>query len=223
MINYFSILSHIRLLATTVACYLVGLFYSFGVMKSINLVISEGWGASIAGTILLSLTLLLIAITLMPLQDPEKGFLWSHFFIITCLTTIFLVKITIVYFIVWEMRLIPISIIILGWGYQPERSVAFIYIFIYTFSSAVPLIVILIWRGGCLGRWVFQLGANTVPGVINTGSSIRLIITTMVRLAMLVKFPMYGLHYWLPKAHVEAPVTGSIILAGLLLKLGGFG
>ena len=63
------------------------------------------------------------------------------------LVFIFLFKNSVLYFAFAEIRLIPISLIILGWGYQPERSLAFIYMFIYTFCSALPLLLVLLIIG----------------------------------------------------------------------------
>lgn len=157
-------------------------------------------------------------------QNPDSNYLHTHLSILICLLLIFTIKITILYFILWEVSLIPISLIILGWGYQPERSNAFMYIFIYTFVSAVPLLLILIFVRSSINMWIFQLEINILPITIKikstSFSTLMVLITTV---SILVKFPLYYLHFWLPKAHVEAPLNGSMILAGLLLKLGGFG
>lgn len=115
------------------------------------------------------------------------------------------------------MNLIPISLIIMGWGYQPERVKAFWYIFIYTVGASIPLLVSLVYfQVKKLWHFFFQLSLIRVRKE-GTWLSVGFL------LAFLVKFPLYGLHLWLPKAHVEAPVGGSMILAGLMLKLGGFG
>ena len=114
------------------------------------------------------------------------------------------------------MSLIPIFIIILGWGYQPERILASIVMFFYTISASLPLLLCLI----CL---INSAGSLNYSCILLSDFNRRAGISLFLVLGFLVKLPCFGFHLWLPKAHVEAPVIGSIILAGVLLKLGGFG
>nr|BDL61449.1 NADH dehydrogenase subunit 4 [Ilyograpsus nodulosus] len=123
-----------------------------------------------------------------------------------------------VFYISFEMSLIPTLILILGWGYQPERIQAGIYMLFYTLSMSLPLLVSLLFmyeKNGTL--------TMSVVDMILEFNYISVIWYFSTVMAFLVKLPMYVFHLWLPKAHVEAPVAGSMILAGVLLKLGGYG
>nr|YP_009351607.1 NADH dehydrogenase subunit 4 [Hirtitermes hirtiventris]AQP30057.1 NADH dehydrogenase subunit 4 [Hirtitermes hirtiventris] len=120
------------------------------------------------------------------------------------------------FYIFFESSLIPTLFLILGWGYQPERIQAGIYLLFYTLLASLPLLVGILYVYKSLGSLcIFLLGGSSylVGG---------LFYVCMV-FAFLVKMPMFMVHLWLPKAHVEAPVSGSMILAGVLLKLGGYG
>ena len=122
------------------------------------------------------------------------------------------------FFLIFELSIIPIFIIILGWGYQPEKLKAAYALFFFTALIASPLLVIRIYlyfQSYNLIRFNWQ----PIVGV-RFYSSVQSIILIA---GFLVKLPIYGAHLWLPLAHVEAPVYGSMILAGILLKLGGIG
>ena len=120
------------------------------------------------------------------------------------------------FYILFECRVIPVLFLILGWGYQPERVRAGIYILFYTIFASFPLLLIILL---CEDKGLYCFNLNVFfSGVFFQGVFLILIIG-----AFLVKFPMYATHLWLPKAHVEAPVAGSMLLAGVILKLGGYG
>nr|QPK42068.1 NADH dehydrogenase subunit 4 [Zhengitettix curvispinus] len=118
------------------------------------------------------------------------------------------------FYLFFEFSMLPTLLLILGWGYQPERVSAGMYLILYTFTASLPLLVVLLWLDICYGSLNYVL-------TFNMGYSMYFYLSMIM--AFLVKFPLYMFHLWLPKAHVEAPVSGSMILAGVLLKLGGYG
>nr|AVN67870.1 NADH dehydrogenase subunit 4 [Therea petiveriana] len=120
------------------------------------------------------------------------------------------------FYLFFEGSLIPTLFLILGWGYQPERLQAGIYLLFYTLLASLPLLVGILFCYVCINNLSFFFLNDSY---FFTG---WLFYLCMI-FAFLVKMPMFIVHLWLPKAHVEAPVSGSMILAGVLLKLGGYG
>nr|URX54105.1 NADH dehydrogenase subunit 4 [Neotermes sp. 4 AB-2022a] len=119
------------------------------------------------------------------------------------------------FYLFFESSLIPTVFIILGWGYQPERLQAGIYLLFYTLLASLPMLVGIFYVYGVMySTSFFLLWGNEF---LNSFFYLCMIF------AFLVSMPMFLVHLWLPKAHVEAPVSGSMILAGVLLKLGGYG
>ena len=138
--------------------------------------------------------------------------------IILCLT--FMSHNIIIFYIFFEASLIPTLLLILGWGYQPERLQARIYLILYTVTASLPLLISLI----LIYHSPVNLSITLIYWeIIKISQKLYIIWWIVTILAFLTKIPLYILHLWLPKAHVEAPVAGSIILAGILLKLGRYG
>nr|QOD97991.1 NADH dehydrogenase subunit 4 [Columbina picui] len=125
------------------------------------------------------------------------------------------------FYISFEATLIPTLILITRWGNQPERLSAGIYLLFYTLISSLPLLITILYLHMKIGTLHLTMLKLSHPTLNNSWTD--LLCTLALLTAFMVKAPLYGLHLWLPKAHVEAPIAGSMLLAALLLKLGGYG
>nr|YP_009339313.1 NADH dehydrogenase subunit 4 [Pallaseopsis kessleri]APL97203.1 NADH dehydrogenase subunit 4 [Pallaseopsis kessleri] len=141
-------------------------------------------------------------------------------FLVSCVLVLgffllsFYVSDFIFFYVGFEACLVPFFFLILGWGYQPERSQAGIYMVFYTLFGSLPLFAMLLIFCSCSSGYM-----HLTSGCFVMDSYFFIFLTG----AFLVKFPIYSMHLWLLKAHVEAPLAGSMILAGVMLKLGGYG
>nr|AWI62645.1 NADH dehydrogenase subunit 4 [Epimeria frankei] len=175
---------------------------------------SLSWG-------LIVLSIWVVCLCLMGSCKVLNNKLMEYMFSLAMLSLLFFLVLSfsvsnlIYFYISFECSLIPIFFLILGWGYQPERSQAGFYFIFYTLFGSLPLFYIIL-------SWFWENGSCYMH-TLGEGQVISMVSGIFMVGAFLVKFPIYGAHLWLLKAHVEAPVAGSMILAGVLLKLGGYG
>nr|YP_010999250.1 NADH dehydrogenase subunit 4 [Rheocricotopus emeiensis]WPM93096.1 NADH dehydrogenase subunit 4 [Rheocricotopus emeiensis] len=149
------------------------------------------------------------------LNNYSNYFLFLVLFLLLMLFLTFSTYNLFLFYLYFESSLIPTLFLILGWGYQPERIQAGMYLLFYTLLASLPLLLTIFY----IYSYSFTLN---IFMLMNYSFLNNLFYFAMI-FAFLVKMPMFLVHLWLPKAHVEAPVSGSMILAGVLLKLGGYG
>nr|AHZ34685.1 NADH dehydogenase subunit 4 [Pseudobiotus spinifer] len=131
----------------------------------------------------------------------------------------FMVENLILFYIFFEVSLIPLMVVILGWGYQVERVSATLYLLVYTLVGSFPLLLAfvgLLLKGQTL-MWFF------LSALLGLFLFLICYFFFFLSFSFFIKLPLYGLHLWLSKAHVEAPGMGSMVLAAVLLKLSAYG
>nr|YP_010999367.1 NADH dehydrogenase subunit 4 [Cricotopus dentatus]WPM93213.1 NADH dehydrogenase subunit 4 [Cricotopus dentatus] len=189
--------------------------------NNFNYNISYFLGVDLISYGLILLSIWICALMLMSSEVVFKFNNYVNYFLFLILFLLLMLMLTFssmnlfLFYVFFESSLIPTLFLILGWGYQPERLQAGVYLLFYTLLASLPLLMSIFYiLNNTLTMNIFML--------MNYSFYYYFFYFTMI-FAFLVKMPMFLVHLWLPKAHVEAPVSGSMILAGVLLKLGGYG
>jgi NADH-quinone oxidoreductase subunit M len=191
------------------------------------------WGANfVVGIDGISLMMILLTTFIMPLSvlgswTSVREKLPAYYALLLILTTgmigVFVALDLLLFYVMWEVMLVPMYFIIGIWGGE-RRLYASIKFFLYTMVGSLLMLVAILY----LWMQTWQAGAptfsyDTLLRTIEVGRVAGLVLFGAFFLAFAVKVPMFPFHTWLPDAHVEAPTAGSVILAGIMLKMGTYG
>jgi NADH-quinone oxidoreductase subunit M len=187
-----------------------------------------GWNISYAlGVDGLSILLVLLTTFLTPIailstwtavEERVKDFMLFFLLLEVGMLGVFMAQDLFLFYIFWEFTLVPMYFLIGIWG-GPRRIYAAIKFFLYTMAGSILMLLAILWLG--VHQGTFSVPDLLTKGGIDPHTQLWLFIAFAAAFA--IKVPMWPLHSWLPDAHVEAPTAGSIILAGVLLKMGTYG
>jgi len=164
------------------------------------------------------LTPISIISTWSAVEERVKEFLIFFLLLEVGMVGVFLSQDIFLFYIFWEFTLVPMYFLIGIWG-GPRRVYAAIKFFLYTMAGSILMLLAILWLG-------ITFESFSVPDLIAQGGipgGVQTWLFLAFAAAFAIKVPMWPLHSWLPDAHVEAPTAGSVILAGVLLKMGTYG
>ena len=164
------------------------------------------------------LTPISILSTWTAVEERVKDFMIFFLLLEVGMLGVFLAQDLFLFYIFWEFTLVPMYFLIGIWG-GPRRIYAAIKFFLYTMAGSILMLLAILWLG-------IYGGTFSVPELIEQGNipaNVQMWLFLAFAAAFAIKVPMWPLHSWLPDAHVEAPTAGSVILAGVLLKMGTYG
>jgi NADH-quinone oxidoreductase subunit M len=164
------------------------------------------------------LTPISIISTWSAVEERVKEFLIFFLLLEVGMVGVFLSQDIFLFYIFWEFTLVPMYFLIGIWG-GPRRVYAAIKFFLYTMAGSILMLLAILWLG-------ITFESFSVPDLIAQGGipgSVQTWLFLAFAAAFAIKVPMWPLHSWLPDAHVQAPTAGSVILAGVLLKMGTYG
>lgn len=184
--------------------------------------ISYQMGVDGLSILLVLLTTFLTPISLLStwtaVEDRVKDFMIFFLLLEVGMLGVFLAQDLFLFYVFWEFTLVPMYFLIGIWG-GPQRMYAAVKFFLYTMTGSVLMLLAILWLG------IYQ-GTFSVPDLTAMGgipAQVQLWLFLAFAAAFAIKVPMWPLHSWLPDAHVQAPTAGSVILAGVLLKMGTYG
>ncbi len=187
-----------------------------------------GWEISyLLGIDGLSILLVLLTTFLTPIsilstwtaiEERVKEFMIFFLLLEVGMVGVFLSLDLFLFYVFWEFTLVPMYFLIGVWG-GSNRVYAAIKFFLYTMAGSILMLLAILWLGISQGTFSVPelVESATIPGNIQSW------LFLAFAAACAIKVPMWPLHSWLPDAHVEAPTAGSVILAGVLLKMGTYG
>jgi NADH-quinone oxidoreductase subunit M len=157
------------------------------------------------------------------IHENVKGFFLSILVIETAMIGVFLSLDLFLFFVFWELTLIPMYFMIGMWGHE-RRIYAAVKFILYTMLGSILMLVAILWLYNLTGTFDLQdIESKLQAGLIALPPHTELLLFGAFFLAFAIKVPLFPLHTWLPDAHTEAPTAGSVILAGVMLKLGTYG
>lgn len=170
------------------------------------------------------LTPISILSTWTAVEDRVKDFMIFFLLLEVGMTGVFLAQDLFLFYIFWEFTLVPMYFLIGLWG-GPRRVYAAIKFFLYTMAGSILMLVAILFLGIKTDTFNLPTMLARLPDLYATTITpqTQMLLFIAFAAAFAIKVPMWPLHSWLPDAHVEAPTAGSVILAGVLLKMGTYG